>query len=230
MRLVYAFTLAAAVALVVAPVRGAQQEQEKDRSVAGGGITAPGWKGRIDPASAKQGKTINDSKFAKEGDALHLSIGPAAVYWNPENTASGDYTVKGTFKEGKTTSDHPHPYGIFIGGSNMDGDAPTLVYCVAYGDGTYLVRGFSNGTVFQVSKRQPHTAVHKTGADGGVTQDIQWTVKGSRAECSINGTMVAGYDKGEIVGPGKLESLDGITGIRVSHNVDVAVTGFGIAK
>ena len=101
---------------------------------------------------------------------------------------------------------------------------------MAYGDGTYLVRGFSNGTVFQVSKRQPHTAVHKTGADGGVTQDIQWTVKGSRAECSINGTMVAGYDKGEIVGPGKLESLDGITGIRVSHNVDVAVTGFGITK
>ena len=227
MRPVYATAVALATALLVAPLHGAAG-QDKDRAVAGGGISAPGWKGRIDPNSAKQGRTINDSKFVKQGNDLHLTIGPAAVYWNPANTAKGDFTAKASFKEGKTTSNHPHPYGIFIGGSNLDSDQPTLMYCVAYGDGSFLIRRFSGGTVSDVSKRAPNPAVHKTAADGSTTNDIAWTVKGNRAECAINGTTVAGFDKSELVGPGKLESTDGVVGLRVSHNVDVVVSDFAV--
>jgi len=40
------------------------------------------------------------AKFEQKGDTYHLAIGPAAVYWNPSNTASGDYTVKATFTDG----------------------------------------------------------------------------------------------------------------------------------
>ena len=229
MRLTNALALATTVALLV-PATLAAQEQEKDRAVAGGGITAAGWKGRIDPGSAKQGRTINDSKFAQDGSALHLTIGPAAVYWNPAHTASGDYTVKATFREARPSGDHPHPYGVFIGGSKLDTPDLSLVYCIAYSDGTFLVRGFNGASVVQVGKRQPHAAVQKTGADGSVTNEVGWRVAGGRAECLINGTAVASYDRAELVGPGKLESTDGIAGIRVSHNVDVTVTGFGITK
>ena len=96
---------------------------------------------------------------------------------------------------------------------------------MAYGDGTFIVRGFNGQTVVNYAKRQPHAAVHKAGADGTVTQEIAWTVKGDRAECSINGQVVAGFTKAELVGAGKLASTDGIYGIRASHNVDVMVTG-----
>jgi hypothetical protein len=138
--------------------------------------------------------------------------------------------VKGTFKEAKPSAGHPHPYGVFIGGTKLDSETPSLLYCVAYSDGTFLVRGFSGGKVVNVSKRQPHAAVHKAGADGSVTQDIAWTVKGNRAECLINGQSAASFDKAEIVGPGKLDSTDGVVGLRVSHNVDVVVTNFGVSK
>lgn len=220
MRLFHAPIIALAIAMV--PV--ALVAQEADRKVAGGGIMVSGWRGKIDAAPAKKGMTINDSKFSAEGTSLHLAVGPAASYWNPANTVKGDYTVKATFREPKINASHPHPYGIFIGGSNLDSDAQTLLYCVAYSDGTYLVRGFSGGTVFNVG-RGPHAAVNKAGADGSVTQEIGWNVKGERAECLINGQVVAGYDKSELVGPGKLASTDGVYGIRVSHNVDVTVTG-----
>src|SRR5580658_2632564 len=73
--------------------------QDASRSVAGGGITVPGWAGKADPNG--QGQTVNDAKFAKEGDAIHFVTGPAGTYWNPANKASGDYTVKATFKEPK---------------------------------------------------------------------------------------------------------------------------------
>lgn len=231
MRLVHASACAIAVALLVPALHGAPA-QDADRKVAGGGITAKGWQGRVDAGAAKKGMTTADSKFAQEGDALRLTIGPAAVYWNPANTAVGDYTVKATFKEGKTSSDHPHPAGVFIGGRNLDTDKPNLMYCVAYGDGTFLVRQFVTGGngVATVGKRQPHAAVHKTAADGSTTNEVGWTVTGGRAECVINGTAVAGFDRAEIVGPDKLESTDGIYGIRVSHNMDVTVTGLRLTK
>ena len=226
MRLLHVSTAALAVALLTAPVHA----QDADRTVAGGGITAPGWQGKVDAAAAKQGKSVNDSKFVQEGNSLRLTIGPAAVYWNPKNTATGDYTVKATFTEAKPTANHPHPYGIFIGGSNLESEQPSLLYCVAYSDGTFLVRGFSGGQVLTVSKRQPHDAVRKAGADGSVTNEVGWRVKGGRAECLINGTAVAGFDSAEIVGPGKLTSTDGVAGLRVSHNLDVVVSNFGVTK
>jgi hypothetical protein len=221
MRLIQASVVAVALAVVPAVLAA----QDADRKVAGGGISVPGWQGKIDAGAAKKGMTINDSKFAAEGGGFHLTVGPAASYWNPANTVKGDYTVSATFKEAKVAGDHPHPYGIFIGGSGLDTDEHNMLYCVAYSDGTFLVRGFSGGTVFNVSKRGPHAAVNKAGADGSVSQDIAWNVKGDRAECLINGQVVAGFSKADIVGPGKLASTDGVYGIRVSHNVDVTVSG-----
>ena len=218
----------ALVAIGAAGQVGAQQAgQDADRKVAGGGITAKGWQGMIDAGAAKKGATINDSKFAETGGTLTLTIGPAATYWNPANTAAGDYTVGATFREGKSDAGHPHSYGIFIGGNQLNTDQQSYVYCVAYGDGTFLVRGFNGQSVVTYSKRQPHAAVKKAGADGSVEQSIAWTVKGGRAECAINGTTVAGFDKSELVTAGKLESTDGIYGIRVSHNVNVTVSNFG---
>jgi len=219
MRLIQASVVAVALAACTVSA------QDADRKVAGGGITAKGWQGKIDPGKQNEGKSVNDSKFMEMGGGLHMQVGPAAVYWNPANTAKGDYMVKATFKETKVASDHPHPYGLFIGGSKLDTDTPSLLYCVAYGNGDALVRGFSEGKVVQVSKRAPNPAVHKAAADGGVTQEIAWSVKGDKAECMVNGTVVASLPKADITGPGKLESTDGIYGIRVSHNLDVLVTG-----
>jgi hypothetical protein len=225
-RLVQASALAIGIALLVPAVFSAQQDP--DKKVAGGGITAKGWQGKIDAGAAGKGMTVNDSKFGQEGGALRMAVGPAAIYWNPANTATGDYTVKATFKEAKPDAGHPHPYGIFIGGTKLDTDQHTLVYCAAYSTGEYLVRGFSSGKVVTLSKRAPNAAVNKTGPDGSVTQEIAWTVKGGKAECLINGTSVASFEKDAIVGAGKLDSTDGIYGIRVSHNIpDLTVTGLG---
>ena len=218
MHRVKSLAIAGAVALAVAAVAA----QDPDRKVAGGGITAKGWMGKVDPGKA--GGSINDSKFMQMGSDYHVAAGPAAVYWNPTHTAKGDFMVKATFKEAKMTAAHPHPYGLFIGGSKLDTDTPTLLYCVAYGNGNYLVRGFSDGKVFTAA-RGTSEAVNKAGAEGGVTQEIAWSVKGDKAECMVNGKSVASLAKADIVGPGKLASTDGVYGLRIAHNVDVVVSG-----
>ena len=73
-------------------------------------------------------------------------------------------------------------------------------------------------------------AVKKAETGGSVTQEVAWVVTPEKADCKINGVVVGSYPKAELVGAGKAESLDGIAGIRVAHNVDVNVTNWKITK
>ncbi|MFZ0592869.1 MAG: hypothetical protein WAM39_20585 [Bryobacteraceae bacterium] len=223
----------AAVVLVASAVQGFGQT-DASRPVAGGGISVPGWTGKIDANAEQAGQTINDDKLSKEGDALHVRTGPAVSYWNPADKAEGDYTVKATFTEPKfmNLNTHPHPYGIFIAGNDLGTGQQSYLYCAAYGSGNFIVRGFGPEP-FQMNGRrgESNTAVHKASSPGQpVTQEIAMSVKGDKVECAINGTVVASYDKTALVTAGKLKSTDGIYGIRSAHNTDVLVSGLTVTK
>jgi hypothetical protein len=233
MRRIHVSALAFTAVMVVAGA-GVVHGQEVARTIAGGGISAPGWEGQVDPRAAQQGQTVNDAKLSMEGEALRVTTGPAVTYWNPANTASGDYTVKATFTEPKymNLNDHPHPYGIFIGGNQMGTDQQSYLYCAAYGSGTFIVRGFGPEP-FQLNGRRGESngAVHKAAAQGEpVTQEIALSVKGDKVECAINGTVVASYDKAAVVTDGKLDSTDGVYGIRFAHNTEGIVSGLTLTK
>jgi hypothetical protein len=234
MRLVQNTSGAIAVSMLIATAIHAQAPTETPRAVQGGGISVPGWTGAVDPSEEKSGQTVNNAKFAKEGNALQVTTGPAITYWNPANKATGNYTVKATFNEPKymNLNTHPHPYGIVIAGNNMGGAQQTYLYCAAYGNGNFIVRGFGPEP-FQMNGRrgEANAAVHKAAGPGEpVTQEIAMSVKGDKVECAINGTVVASYDKSAVVTAGKLTSTDGIYGLRFAHNTEVTVTGFSKTK
>ncbi|MDH5589289.1 MAG: hypothetical protein OEZ65_09420 [Gemmatimonadota bacterium] len=219
--------LAVAAALTVGAA-GAQA-QEQARIVENGGIHVDGWMGRIDAAEAGRGQVLENARLAMEDGALHVTTGPAVAYWNPANTASGSYMVGATFHEPAymNRNNHPHPYGVFIGGSDMGTDQQSYLYCAAYGNGNFIVRGFGPEP-FQVNGRRGETseAVHQAAAAGEpVTQEISITVTPETVSCSINGTVVGSYPVTDVVGAGKLTSTDGVFGIRFGHNTEATVTG-----
>jgi hypothetical protein len=163
-----------------------------------------------------------------------VTTGPAVTYWNPKNTASGDYTVKATFTEANYMglNDHPHPYGIVIGGNDLGTPQQSYLYCAAYGNGNFIVRGMGPEP-FQVNGRrgEPNAAVAKAAAKGDpVTQEIAMSVTADKVSCSINGTVVGTYDKAAVVGAGKLKSTDGLYGLRIAHNAEAIVTGLAMTK
>ena len=234
MRLAKASAVAGAAALLISAITAlpaAQAQQDADKKVAGGGITVKGWQGRVDTGN-RQGLTINDSKLAPEGTAWRLMTGAEGLYWSPANAGKGDFSVKATFTEPKQSYNHPHPYGVFIGGKGLDTETPQALYCAAYRNGNYIVRGFSGGKVFQVvGKPVPNDAVKKAESpEAQVVQDVSMSVRGDKVECTINGTSVWSAAKADVTGDGKLESTDGVTGIRVSHNSDALVTNFAVGK
>ena len=229
MRLLHGLTIAAAVAVLV-PALGAQQDASTKVS---GGITVAGWTGKTDASRENGTLTIKDLKFAADKGGFHIVTGPSATFWNPKNVAAGNYTVKATFAEPAFMghNSHAHPYGIMIGGNDLDTPNFSALYCSAYGNGTFIVRGFGPAP-FQVNgARAEKNAAVKTAEKGAaVTQEVAMSVAGDKVTCSVNGTVVGTYDKAAVVGAGKLKSTDGVYGLRFGHNTEAVVTGFAMSK
>ena len=227
------FDLAVVGALLVVSSACAKA-QDASRVVADGGIKVAGWQGRIDPGEASRGAKLEGAKLEQVGGDLQVTTGPAVAYWNPSNVASGNYTVKATFTEEKFMglNNHPHPYGVFIAGNDMGTEKQSYLYCTAYGDGRFIVRGFSGDSTFRLNGRgESNAAVHKaSGVGASVTQEIALSVKGDKVECAINGQVVGSYDKSAVVGPNKLTSTEGVYGIRFGHNTEATVKGLAMTK
>ena len=142
--------------------------------------------------------------------------------------------MKATFTESNYMglNDHPHPYGIVIGGNDLGTADQSFIYCSAYGNGTFIVRGMGPAP-FAVSARkpEPNAAINKAAGKGSsVKQDIAMTVTADKIECSVNGTVVGSYPKADVVAAGKLKSTDGVYGIRFAHNTEATVTGLTMTK
>jgi hypothetical protein len=230
MRLVSAAALALAGAVSIASLHAqGMNMQDTAHKVPNGGIRGAGWQGRPDPGTG----AANDSSLDVKGSDIEIHTGPAMLYWNPANKGTGDFTVSATFTEPKymSSNDHPHPYGVFIGGSNLDNDKTTALYCAVYGRGTFIARTFGPGVTNLNGRGTPNDAIHKAAGRGeSVDQTVAISVKGDSVTCSINGTVVGTYPKSDVVAAGKLTSTDGIVGIRVAHNVDVNVKDFKVTK
>ena len=78
----------------------------------------PGWKLRTDRSmSAADPDAAGPIKFVTMGTGFHATNPQAAVYWNPANTVTGNYTLKGTFTLVRPSS-HTNYYGLVFGGQD----------------------------------------------------------------------------------------------------------------
>lgn len=181
----------------------------------------PGWKVRADRSTnASDPDAAGDIKFMKMGSGFHAVNPQAAVYWNPANTASGTYTVKGTFTLLKP-SNHTNYYGLIFGGSDLDNAKQSYTYFLVAQDGTWLVKkreGDANAT--DVARKTPSDAVKKPDASGKSTNALEVRVGADKIDYVVNGTVVHSMPKSGV-------KADGIYGIRVNHQLEVQIDGFG---
>ncbi len=92
-------------------------------------------------------------------------------------------------------------------------------------DGTYLIKR-RDGTATQgISQKTPNSAVKKPDASGTATNSLEVRVKADKIDFVINGTVVTSLPK-----TGPAAKTDGIYGIRINHQLDVQIDGFGASK
>jgi hypothetical protein len=183
-----------------------------------------GWKVRADRSTAASDPDAAGTiKFVTMGTGFHATNPQAAVYWNPQNTASGSYTLKGTFTLMKP-SGHTNYYGLIFGGSDLDGPQQKYTYFLVAQDGTWLIKKRDgDASTSDVIQKTPNDAVKKPGADGKSTNALEVRVAPSKIDYVVNGTVVRSMPKTEV-------KTDGVYGIRVNHLLEVHIDGFGVTK
>lgn len=191
------------------------------------GVLVKGWKARLDPQAERDGKRLTDLTFRAEGDMYEVIAGAPAIYWNPASVGRGAYRASATFTQLRGTASAEY-YGLFIGGSRLDGKAQNYLYCAIAGNGTFLVKHRIGDEVHELAGRTAHRAVRGADPAGLAVNRLAWRVTAARTSCLVNGVEVWGYTSAALVGEGKLESLDGIAGVRVNHGVEVRIAGFTV--
>ena len=187
---------------------------------------APGWKVRVErSSSASDPDAAGAVKFAAMGSGFHATNPKAAVYWNPANTASGNYTLKGTFKLIKT-SGHSEYFGLIFGGSDLEGPAQSYTYFMVESEGTWLIKSRNGSSTMQIaSSGSPSDAVKKADASGMSTNSLEVRVMPEKVEFVINGKIVNTMPK-----TGPAAKTDGVYGMRVNHMLEVQVDGLALSK
>src|SRR4051812_45695188 len=177
-----------------------------------------GWKMRVDRSTeASDPDAPGEIKFTTQGDGFHAINPQAAVYWNPANTASGNYTLKGTFTLVKP-SNHTNYYGLIFGGSDLEGPKQSYLYFVVAQDGSWLIKQRDGDDAKDVSPKTPNDAVKKPDASGKSVNALEVRVSGNKIDYVVNGTTVHSTPKS-----GPTMKTDGIYGIRVNHQLEVQI-------
>lgn len=78
-------------------------------------------------------------KLMPMGSGVHVIAPQAAVFWKGSDTASSNYTLKGTFTLNKSTG-YLEYYGLIFGGSNLESPQQQYLYFVITDDGTWLIK------------------------------------------------------------------------------------------
>jgi hypothetical protein len=186
------------------------------RPIAGNGVEVPGWWGRVDDPK----EPASGLKFSPMNGGLHATTGPNITLWDPQQTASGSYTLKATFTVTKPPS-HPVAYGLFIGGSNLEQDSQKYTYFVIREDGQFLVRKRDGANASNVGGNWAANPAVMGRAAGGQKNDLSIQVAGGRVSFMANGKEVASH-------PATAVDTNGIVGLRVGHGMDIQIDGFAV--
>jgi len=206
------------------------QKSDPDKLVSDGGVKVAGWTGRIDPRAAAQGRKITDTKFVSMAKGIHATAGPAAIYWNPANTAKGNYTVQATFNQTRASA-HPEGYGLMIAGKNLDAPTQSYFYFLVRQDGKFIINHRANdSTVHKIVDWTANPAVKAIDEAGKASNALSVVVGADKVSFRVNGTEVQALDRATLDGGGDHSGTTGIAGIRVNHNLDVHIDGFAVTR
>jgi hypothetical protein len=196
----------------------AGMKMDPDKAMAGTGVPA-GYTGVTDHADAK----ITDAKYTENGGRWEILTGPAHITFADKDSASGIYGATATIEQ-LDKPRHPEAYGVFVGGTNLTDHAKQKYgYFVVRGTGEYLVKVRDGDKTTSVIDWTASPNVPKEDANGKASYKITVHVAADTVHFMVNGKLVAATAKTNFPSVG-------IAGIRVNHNLHVAVTPLVIPR
>ncbi len=172
-----------------------------------------GWMERVDASTdAADPDDVPNVTVTSVANGFEVRTGPAVTLYNPANTATGNYTLEGTFTL-LQPSGHVNYYGLIYGASGLEGAQQTYIYFLVAQNGSFIIRHRTgNETVHDIIGRTVNAAVTQPGANGQSVNRLQVRVGANDTQFSVNGTVVHTAPK-----TGMAANTNGIWGVRVNH-------------
>jgi hypothetical protein len=173
----------------------------------------PGWQMRVDASTdVADPDDVPNVRVTSVANGFEVSTGPAVMLWNPANTATGNYTLEGTFTLLRP-SGHVNYYGLVYGGRGLEGASQSYIYFLVAQDGSFTIRHRANNDmVHDIVGRTPNAAVVQPGANGQSVNRLQVRVGASETQYVVNGTVVHTAPRS-----GMAAQSDGFWGVRINH-------------
>ena len=183
------------------------------------------WKVRHDDAAGAE-----ERRFVVMRPGWHIFAGPGGLFWDPGSFASGSYGVSSTiylFPEGDPTESGStrvdSPYGVFLAGRDLEGDAPAYVSFQLRNDGRFRIARHAGARTEELVPWTGHAsiaALDETAA-GPVENVLAVDVRDDAAVFYVNDSRVAELPREGL-------PLDGVIGLRAGAGLSLHVTEIAI--
>ena len=194
-----------------------------------------GWTVRVDGAGAGAGEhathggpapSSKDIAFVTMAPGWHVTTGPAAIFYRPNQTATGAYALKaeifqfdpGARREG---------YGLLLGGRALDGADQAYTYFLIRRSGEFLIKRRTGAKTVNVKEWTPAAAIRKyddkPATEQAVKNVLEVKVTPDTTAFLVNGTEVARVPTSTI-------DTSGIVGLRINHQLNLHVTSIDVTR
>ena len=206
-----------AVAILALGATAAQPPATPKDAKAATGTMPAGWKARLDDVSAKP-DSVN---VAAEQESITVTTGPAGIFYKADMKAEKDYQLTATFSQLKPAVP-PQPYGLFVGGTDLDKEVPRYTALLIRGDGKYQIVS-RNGA--RMTTIVPWTAAAKMADPKGVKTSNMLAIRGLQGAVHF---FVGEKEVHQM--PRAKAGADGIAGVRVGPQLSVQVHDLSVKK
>ncbi len=162
-----------------------------------------------------------DGVRLRGSEPLTVETGPHAVLWRAVDAPlSAPYAVEATLQ--KRVGRLHEGYGLVFGASGLEGAeaAQRYSYFLVRGDGSFLVKLRRGARTPVVRDWTTHPSIRRDAEESGQPNLLRVEVGTAETIFLVNGTEVARVPTAEL-------EATGAAGIRVAHDVELRVSGFG---
>lgn len=187
-----------------------------------------GWETRLDKPGKKA--TIGDDPekhdifFVNMSPGWHITTGPRAIFYRPEATAKGSYSVSTTLHlfdpKGRNEA-----FGLFLGGQNLQSAEQSYTYFLIRNSGEYLIKK-RIGEETKVVKdwtEAPSMVTFEDTTETSVSNTLSVKVGRNNVSFFVNGEKVDTLPKEKV-------DTEGIVGLRVNHILNLHVQDINIDR
>jgi hypothetical protein len=188
-----------------------------------------GWEVRLDRPMENlvisSSPDSGDIYFVNMTPGWHVTTGPRAIFWHPENRAHMQYKVSTKLHLFNPEGRNREGYGLFFGGMNLDKDNQYYLYFLLRNTGDFLIKARKGSETETLQEWTSSDAIvkYEDESASSVVNTLSVIVEREQMKFYINEQEVATLDKGEW-------TTGGLFGLRVNHAVNLHVEDLGMEE